>query len=81
MVDVESAMNMEPVPVWEGIGVRRLLTSIEDAALFLLHQWPPQYRGKLHIRAQMAVLAVLDGSGTGDNVRAAFGEGAARIYF
>ena len=66
-------MQMEPVSVWEGIGARRLLTSIEDAALFLLYQWPPQYRGKkLHIRAQIAVLAALDGSGTADDARAAF---------
>jgi hypothetical protein len=66
-------MQMEPVAVWEGIQVRRLLTSIEDAELFLVHQWPSQYRGKkLHLRAQIAVLAALDGSGTADEARTAF---------
>ncbi len=55
-------MKMDPVSAWEGISARRLLTSIEDAALFLLHQGGPQYRGvKPGIRAQIAVLAALDG--------------------
>jgi penicillin V acylase-like amidase (Ntn superfamily) len=66
-------MMMEPVAVWEGIAVRRTLNAVEDVALFLLHQWPERHRGKKkHIKAQMAVLAALEGKNTVEEARAAF---------
>lgn len=69
-------MKMTPVAVWEGNAVRRTLTSVEDAALFLLHRWPPRDKGR--IAAQIAVLAALEGKGTVEDARAAFVEAAER---
>lgn len=35
---------MRPVEVWESGGVRRMLTTIEGAAQFLVEKWPEEHR-------------------------------------
>ncbi|QJP14648.1 DUF982 domain-containing protein [Starkeya sp. ORNL1] len=72
-------IRMNPVMVCEDNGFMRTLADVEGAALFMLHQWPRRYRGtKLHIAAQLAALAAMEGSGVGtpEEFRDAFIEAA-----
>lgn len=65
--------QMEPVAIWRGVGVSESLTTFEDAALCLLHQWPEQHCGtERHLAAQNAVSAFLHGEGSADAARSAF---------
>jgi hypothetical protein len=38
-------MEMQPVAVWEGGGVRRTLNDVADAAEFLENKWPKASKG------------------------------------
>lgn len=65
--------QMEPVPIWRGVEVSEPLTTFEDAALCLLHQWPEQHCGtERHLAAQTAVSAFLNGEGSAGVARSAF---------
>lgn len=65
--------QMEPVPICRGVGVSEPLTTFEDAALCLLHQWPEQHCGtEKHLAAQKDVIAVLDGEGSAEAARKSF---------
>ncbi|MDF2994519.1 MAG: hypothetical protein K0R27_156 [Xanthobacteraceae bacterium] len=73
-------MQMEPISVWEGSGRRRLLTSVENTALFLLNKWPAEDKGsKAHLAAQIAVLQALEGEIPPEGARAVFEAAAERV--
>lgn len=66
-------IEMEPVWVWEKLGVRRKIDDVERAALFLLHSWPDEHMtSRAHLAARKAALAVLEGKKEAPVFRAAF---------
>lgn len=68
-----SYIPIEPVTVWEGNAVRRVLNDIEGAANHLLLRWPEEFMDTpLHRDAQVAALDALSGHGTAINFRDAF---------
>lgn len=63
------------------VGQLRNITSVTEAASFLLAEWPGK-RGRLHALARLACLEALERTITGDDARAAFIDAAkeAGIY-
>jgi hypothetical protein len=53
------------------LGQRRGITSVTQAAAFLLSEWPGE-RGRLHGLARQACLEALEGTITGEMARTAF---------
>jgi hypothetical protein len=53
------------------LGQIRKITSVTQAAAFLLSEWPGN-RGRLHGLARQACLEALDGTITGEMARSAF---------
>lgn len=52
-------------------GKPRTITSVEQAAGFLMNDWPPE-RGRLHGLARQACLDALEGNLSGAEARAVF---------
>jgi hypothetical protein len=54
-----------PVRIWQSGSVLRAVTSVEEAAEWLLERWPEKAQGRrAHLAAREACLAALDGAGT-----------------
>ena len=53
------------VQIWQSGSTRRAITSVEEAAEWLLERWPEEARGRrAYLVARKRCLAALDGSGT-----------------
>src|SRR5215472_2453114 len=62
-----------PVHVWQSGSVRRAISSVEEAAVWLLDQWPEKARGRrAHLAARRACLAALGDKIEGKVARQAF---------
>jgi hypothetical protein len=54
------------------VGKMRVIASTEEAARFLLTEWPVDETGPAHLLARIACIAVLDGEKPPEHAREAF---------